>query len=253
MDYNKDGSHNFKFTNTGTTPLILAKGHSSCKCTVGEIADSTVQPGESTTVHVTWKSKHASGAFKQSVTINTNDPNRREVMLTISGKYTEQLHVKPDELDFGQLVGNKPVTQEARILCNLPNHPLEVTGHEFMDGNLARFFAVETRPLAKDELPPGGRESSGALIKVTVKPGLPPGRFQQRILLKSNLLSMPEIELPVFGSMGKEVSVVGSGWDDDIGVLTIGPIKAGTPVQRQLVLFARGLNAKRTCTTTSST
>ena len=38
--------------------------------------------------------------------------------------------------------------------------------------------------------------------------------------------------------------MAGSGWDDDIGVLTIGPIKAGTPVQRQLLLFARGLDAK---------
>ena len=50
--------------------------------------------------------------------------------------------------------------------------------------------------------------------------------------------------MPVYGSMGKDVSVSGSGWDDDIGVLTIGQVKAGTAVQRQLVLFARGADAK---------
>ena len=55
---------------------------------------------------------------------------------------------------------------------------------------------------------------------------------------------MPEVELPVFGSMGKDVSIAGSGWDDDIGVLTIGPVKAGTAVQRQLLLFAQGADAK---------
>jgi hypothetical protein len=244
MDFTKDGSHDFSFTNTGTTPLKLVKGHSSCKCTVGEIADSTVQPGDSTTVHVTWKSKHVSGGFQQNVSINTNDPNRREIVLTIKGEFTEQLRFDPNELNFGQLVSNKPESKEARILCNLPSHPLKITEHEFMDHDLAKFFTVETSLLAKGDLPPEGHISSGALIKVTVKPGLPPGRFQQRILLKTNLSSMPEVELPVFGSMGKDVSVAGSGWDDDIGVLTIGPIKAGTSVQRQLLLFARGLDAK---------
>lgn len=244
MDYTKDGSHDFTFTNTGTTPLTLVKGRSSCKCTVGEIADSTVQPGDSTIVHVTWKSKHLSGAFQQSVTINTNDPSRREVVLTITGEYTEQLRVTPDELNFGQMVGKQPLTQEARILCNLPNHPLKITGNELMDQGSAKFFTVQTRPLAKDELPQDGRISSGALIKVTVKPGLPPGRFEQRIVLKTNLPSTPEVELSAFGSMGREVSVAGNGWDDDIGVLTIGAIKAGTPVQRQLFLFARGSDAK---------
>ncbi len=210
----------------------------------GEIADSTVAPGESTTVHVTWKSKQYSGTFKQSVTINTSDPNRREVILTISGEYTQQLHVNPNELNFGQIVGNEPVTREARILCNLSNHPLEVTGHEFSEPELAKFFAVEIRPLAHEELPQTGRVFSGALVKVTAKPGLPPGRFQPRILLKTNLSSMPEVDLPLFGSIGKDVSVAGSGWDDDIGVLTIGPVKAGTAVQRQLLLFARGADAK---------
>ena len=148
--------------------------------------------------------------------------------------------MNPNELNFGQIVGNEPVTREARILCNLSNHPLEVTGHEFSEPELAKFFAVEIRPLAHEELPQDGPRFSGASVKVTAKPGLPPGRFQPRILLKTNLSSMPEVDLPLFGSIGKDVSVAGSGWDDDIGVLTIGPVKAGTAVQRQLLLFAHG-------------
>ncbi len=244
MDYTKDGSHDFKFTNNGSTPLTLTRGASTCRCTVGEIKDSTIQPGQSTTVHVTWKSKLHSGPFKQSVTINTNDSSHREVVLTIRGEFTQQLRVDPEEINFGQIVGNQPVTHEARILCNLTNHALEITGHDFSDRDLAKFFDVQTRPLTREDLSQPTRATSGALIKVTAKPGLPPGRFQQKIVLKTNVESMPEVELPVFGSMGKDVSIAGSGWDDDIGVLTIGPVKAGTAVQRQLLLFARGADAK---------
>jgi hypothetical protein len=244
LDAAKEGSHEFKFSNRGTAPLKLTRGASTCKCTVGEIPDGTIAPGQSTTVRITWKSKHVAGPFKQSVTIHTNDPIRPEVILTINGQFTEPLHIDPDELNFGQIVGNEPVTQEARILCNLPDHPLKVSSFEFTDHDLAPYFQVETRPMETVQSKPGHRAAEGVFVRVTVKPGLPPGRFQQRILLRTNLSTVPEVDLPLFGSIGKDVAVVGPGWDDDLGVLNIGPIKTGEAVQRQLLLIARGSDAK---------
>jgi hypothetical protein len=244
MDSKKEGSHEFRFTNKGKVPLRLTRGAATCRCTVGEIADESVSPGQSTKVRVTWKSKHVAGPFKQSVAINTNDPIRPEVILTINGEFTEPLHVDPDELNFGQVVGDQPATQEARILCNLPNHPLKVSGYEFTDHELARYFEVDTHPIDPAKIPSGHHAAAGVVVRVTVKPGLPPGRFQQRILLRTNLSTVPEVDLPLFGSVGKDVSVVGPGWDDDLGVLNIGSVKAGQAVQRRLLLIARGTDAK---------
>ena len=130
MDSSKDGSHDFTFTNKGDSPLQLTRGNTTCRCTVGEIADSSVLPGQSTTVKITWKSKHYAGPFKQSVTINTNDPNRREVILTISGDYTEPVHFEADELNFGQIVGDEPVTREVRIFSKLSNLSQRILGHK---------------------------------------------------------------------------------------------------------------------------
>ena len=244
MDSSKDGSHDFKFTNKGESPLRLAKGASSCRCTVGEIADAEVAPGQSTTVTITWKSKHHVGPFKQSVTINTNDPNRREVILTISGDYTEPVHFEDDELNFGQIVGTEPVTREIRIFSRLSNLSQRILSRKLSEPDQAKFFQVEIRPLTAEEMKKTQGMASGVAIKVTVKPGLPPGSFGQTILMQTNIAVMPELRLVLSGSMGKDVSVAGNGWDDELGVLRIGPVKVGTPVQRQLQLLARGASAK---------
>jgi hypothetical protein len=244
MDSSKDGSHDFKFTNKGTSVLQLSKGASTCRCTVGEITEPSVQPGHSTTVKITWKSKHYAGPFKQSVTINTNDPNRREVILTISGEYTEPVHLEADELSFGQIVGNEPVVREVRIFSKLANLSQRILGHTFSRPELAKFFQVEISPLPADVMKDAHGMASGVNVKVTAKPGLSQGTFDQTILMQTNIAVLPELRLVVSGSVGKDVSVVGNGWDDATGVLRIGPVKAGTAVQRQLQLLARGSNAK---------
>ena len=62
--------------------------------------------------------------------------------------------------------------------------------------------------------------------------------------MRTNLPAVPEVDLPVFGSIGKDVSIVGPGWDDDLGRLNIGPVKLRTAVRRRLLVFARGADAK---------
>ena len=39
------GSHEFTITNTGDAPLLLDVGPTSCKCTLGEVADGPLSPG----------------------------------------------------------------------------------------------------------------------------------------------------------------------------------------------------------------
>ena len=98
-------------------------------------------------------------------------------------------------------------------------------------------------PLAADELRKHKGVTSGVLVRVTVKPGLPLGRFQQRILLSTNLTAAPEVDLPLFGTVG-EVSLVGPGWSSETGVLDIGAVDGRSVTQRRLVVLARGPNAK---------
>ncbi len=237
------GKHEFIFTNRGDKTLILSLGASSCSCTVSEIKDGELAPGQSTKVVVSWRSKGHVGPFKQSVTVNASDPLRPEVTLTIKGDFAYSVYTDPDELTFGQIAGNEPVTHEARILCNLPNQHIKIDGYQMSDPDLEKYFHVENMPLDANELRKHKGATSGVLVRVTAKPGLPLGRFQQRILLNTNLSLVPEVDLPLFGAVGP-VSIFGPGWSSDTGVLEIGTVDGRSATQRRLVVLARGPKAK---------
>ena len=192
MDYHRERQARVHLHQSrGSSTLTLSLGTSSCSCTVSEIKDGELAPGQSTKVVVSWRSKGHVGPFKQSVTVNTSDPLRPEVTLTIKGEFTQSVYADPDELTFGQIAGNEPVTHEARILCNLPNQQIKIQGHQMSDPGLEKYFQVENMPLEANELRKHKGATSGVLVRVTAKPGLPLGRFQQRILLNTNLSADP--------------------------------------------------------------
>jgi len=243
MDFMEKGKHDFTITNRGDRKLTLSPGTSSCSCTVSDFKNTELAPGQSTKVSVTWKSKGHVGRFRQSVSIITSDPLRPEIVLKVQGEFTHSAYTDPDELNFGQIAGNKPVTQEGRVFCNLPSQQVKVLRHELSDPSFKNFFQVDYVPLAPDELRKYEGVTSGVLVRVTIKPGLPLGRFQQRIQLITNVETVAKIDLPVFGSVG-EVTLVGPGWNSDSGVLDIGTVDGQSAMQRNLILLARGANAK---------
>ena len=243
MDASEKGTHDFVITNRGDRPLTLNLGSTSCSCTVSEIKDRELAPGQSTKVAVSWHSKRYLGPYQQTATIVTSDPRRPELTLTIKGEYTRHLYADPDELTFGQIAGTKPVTRETRIFCNLPNQQVKILRYQLSDPSLEKLFQVDDVPLEADELRKYKGVTSGILVRVTVKPGLPLGRFQQRITVVTNLTMDSEVELPLFGSVG-EVSLVGAGWNSETGVLDIGTVDGRSVTQRKLIVLARGPDAK---------
>ncbi len=86
LDMASQGSHEFVFTNAGKAPLKLAAGETSCRCTMSELAQKEIPPGGSTKVTITWKPKDQPGPYEQTAKILTNDPQRPEVTLTVSGR-----------------------------------------------------------------------------------------------------------------------------------------------------------------------
>ena len=60
MDYGSEMGHDFMFTNAGQAPLVLTAGPTSCRCTVSEVNDDKLLPGESFKVTVRWKAREVS-------------------------------------------------------------------------------------------------------------------------------------------------------------------------------------------------
>jgi hypothetical protein len=120
--------------------------------------------------------------------------------------------------------------------------PLEITGHEFSNQDTAKYFEVTSRQLSDEELAAEEQEDAkhGCLVEVTVKPGLPVGAFRQTIVLKTNYPESPTVTLPVQGTVGSEISIVGKGWSEQTGVLSLGRIRSQEGATRQLFIRAGG-------------
>lgn len=83
-----DGHAAFKFTNTGTKPLIITSVNSSCTCLVPTLPKEPIMPGEHNAIVVKYDT-HRVGPISKVVTIKTNDPNQAEITLKVTG------HVDP--------------------------------------------------------------------------------------------------------------------------------------------------------------
>jgi hypothetical protein len=82
-------THEFKFTNNGTIPLIISNATASCGCTVPEYPKEPIAPGESGVIKVIFNSAGKSGMQHKVVTLTTNaNPVTTEVYLTgeVKGK-----------------------------------------------------------------------------------------------------------------------------------------------------------------------
>lgn len=72
-------TYDFKFTNTGKTPLIITDAIATCGCTKPEWPKTPVKPGESGAIHVTFDSAAKMGLQDKQITItaNTNPAQNR--------------------------------------------------------------------------------------------------------------------------------------------------------------------------------
>lgn len=76
-------SYDFKFTNTGKSPLIITDGYASCGCTKPTWPTTPVKPGENGVIHVTFNSAGKTpGLQDKLITITANtSPAQNQVHL----------------------------------------------------------------------------------------------------------------------------------------------------------------------------
>ena len=72
-------SGTFKFTNTGTAPVILSDVKGSCGCTVPEWPKEPIMPGKSAVIKATYNAANP-GAFNKSITVTANTENSTQVL-----------------------------------------------------------------------------------------------------------------------------------------------------------------------------
>jgi len=85
---NANGVYEFKFTNTGTQPLMISNAKGSCGCTVPEWPREPIAPGASGVIKVKYDTKRV-GPFSKSVTLQSNATNSPTKTIRIKGTVEE--------------------------------------------------------------------------------------------------------------------------------------------------------------------
>ena len=73
-------THDFKFTNTGESDLLISNAKGSCGCTVPEYPKEPIKPGESGNIKVSFNSTGKSGQTEKSVTIMVNTKEKHQIL-----------------------------------------------------------------------------------------------------------------------------------------------------------------------------
>lgn len=89
VPYNGNGECEFRFTNTGTEPLLVQKPKSSCGCTIPSWPKEPILPGESDVIKVTYRTNRA-GNINKTVTVTSNAVKNSTVVLRIKGRVLDQ-------------------------------------------------------------------------------------------------------------------------------------------------------------------
>lgn len=106
-------THDFVIKNNGELPLQLNITGTSCKCTMGDLKNDTLLPGEETNITMTWNTGYQADEYEQTATIATNDPLRSSITLQVKGQVKAQF-IAPERLVFNTT--DLGVQTEARFL-----------------------------------------------------------------------------------------------------------------------------------------
>jgi hypothetical protein len=86
--------HEFSFTNTGTTPIVISNVRASCGCTTPDWTKDPIPPGGKGTIKASFNSQGRPGVFNKSITVTSNATESQKV-LYIKG-VVDQVQPKPE-------------------------------------------------------------------------------------------------------------------------------------------------------------
>jgi hypothetical protein len=242
MERHSSQSHEFLFTNAGNAPLELTVGETTCKCTIGKVPKSLVEPGETVPVTLSWTAETEEPQFRQRAEIHTNDPLRRHVSLSVVGRVGEASSFYPKTFNFGNVPQGASQTAQVKIVSTR-DEPFEIETAEFVAPASAEHFRVEI-----EELPPGEYPSAdvraGFRVSVTALPTLPYGTLGGALRIKATGAGVPVMEVPLAGSVVSDFSIYGQGYNTKRELLDMGQVVGKEGAERRMYFLLRGERGK---------
>lgn len=187
--------HDFVFSNMGGAPLVVTGVHPSCGCTTAGKWTARVEPGQSGTIPIQFRSVGYSGVITKRILVTSNDPDRPKVELAIKGVVRQLIDVSPPNLVFTTVAGASASETKSIRITNHTKAPLVLSAPEC--GN--RAFAVKMQTVRP------GREFA---LRVTTVPPFATRAVVGLITIKTNSSQVPVITITALAVVRKPVTAL---------------------------------------------
>ena len=212
--------HEFKFKNAGDATLVISKIKPSCACTATLLSASDVPPGGKGVIKAEFPTELWRRERAVNIRVHSNDPLRPVVILTLQGTVAGRLSVSPNHLYLGDITGQESIKKTIEIFD--PGHGKlrikQVT-------SASRHIVTKILPQKKDGL--------SSKIRVTIEPGMPMGKIEERVIITTNDKQTPQVEVLVNGTIHGEISLFPKS-------LFFGFVERGKPVGKEITVTKSG-------------
>jgi hypothetical protein len=245
MDRNELGSHTFVIRNSGDEPLTLTKGKTTCKCTVFELRDDVLEPGQQAEVLLEWDAKSSLQEFEQSATIMINEHARPSLQLSVHGRVVESVRADPYDVLFNDVSANESATATVMLYAH-KHENLQVEKYEFQVAKQAEFFTATFEPVPPEEIDGDVEAASALRMTLELKPGLPVGLIDQAIRLTTNASPETPVEIRISGQIVTDISLVGPRVYPDRMLISLDTLERSKGGKSKVYLLVKGPHRNET-------
>ena len=213
--------HIFRFRNAGEKPLTISDVRSSCGCTSALLSEKNIPPGAEGEIEVVFNVGRRRGRTAEKVLVRSNDPDQPVVTLTVTGIVEGSLVVLPERLYFGDIHNTESIERTIELVD--------------IEGGDVRIAKVESssRYITAEIPPSSARVRDKVEIVVTIGPGLPIGRLNEKLVIHTDNKEQSSIEVPIEGNVVGEIKVFPNQF-------FFGYVERGEPVSRKVVISKTG-------------
>jgi hypothetical protein len=225
--------HEFEVRNIGDADLALQRIAPSCGCTAAAVTSSTIKPGTSEKVRVTFDTSGMFGDKTKTVSILTNARENQELTLKLKGSVARGVTVTPERLVFGEL------SQGASLPARTQEVTLKV--NEGVSWEVER-VTTSSRYLTINEM---SSVNGARRYSVSVQPDAPKGELRERLLVEFKDTATAPVNIPVTAIILGDLKLSPS-------IVSFGIISGADPIERRVKYENSSSNPVKITEVTSS-
>lgn len=174
--------------NTGNQTLEISRVEAACGCTGTLVSNSSIAPGKTGEVLVSFNSQNFSGKTRKTVTIHSNAPTTPTVV-EFEANVIQEIAVNPQQFWFR----DAEVGRTAKAVVTLMNNskdPITLTGYTC---TVEGFSLI----LPKDPIPPGKSVELTAELKAKTATQV----LSDGVSIKTSSKNEPDVFVRIFGTV----------------------------------------------------